>query len=67
MSIAAIANWSANFVVAVSFLTLKNAMGNMGVFFMFGGLTLVALLYFYRRVPETKGRSLQELEQELAG
>ena len=66
MSIAAIANWSANFVVAVSFLTLKNAIGNMGVFFLFAGLTLVALLYFYRRVPETKGRSLQELEQELA-
>jgi sugar porter (SP) family MFS transporter len=65
MSIAAIANWSANFVVAVSFLTLKDAIGNMGVFFMFGALTLVALLYFYRRVPETKGRSLQQLEQEL--
>ena len=66
MSIAAIANWSANFVVTVSFLTLKNAIGNTGVFFLFAGLTLVALLYFYRRVPETKGRSLQELERELA-
>jgi sugar porter (SP) family MFS transporter len=67
MSIATIANWSANFVVTVSFLTLKNAIGNVGVFFLFGGLTLVALSYFYFRVPETKGRSLQQLEEELAG
>jgi MFS family permease len=66
MSIATIANWAANFVVTISFLTLKDAIGSMGVFFMFGGLTLVALLYFRARVPETKGRSLQQLEQELA-
>jgi hypothetical protein len=31
------------------------------------GLTLVALLYFWREVPETKGGSLSELEQDLAG
>jgi sugar porter (SP) family MFS transporter len=66
MSIATIANWAANFVVTISFLTLKDAIGSMGVFFMFGGLTLVALVYFRARVPETKGRSLQQLEQELA-
>ena len=65
MSIATIANWSANFLVTVSFLTLKSALGNMGVFFLFAGLTLIALTYFYQRVPETKGRSLQQLEQEL--
>jgi sugar porter (SP) family MFS transporter len=65
MSIATIANWAANFVVTISFLTLKNALGNMGVFFLFGGLTLVALAYFRLKVPETKGVSLQQLEREL--
>jgi sugar porter (SP) family MFS transporter len=67
MSVATIANWSANFVVTISFLTIKNAIGGMGVFLLFGSLTVVALLYFWRKVPETKGRSLQELEQELTG
>jgi sugar porter (SP) family MFS transporter len=67
MSVATIANWSANFVVTISFLTIKNAIGGMGVFMLFGSLTLVALLYFWREVPETKGRSLQQLEQDLAG
>jgi Sugar (and other) transporter len=67
MSVATIANWAANFVVTVSFLTIKNAIGAMGVFLLFGSLTLVALLYFWREVPETKGRSLQEIERDLAG
>jgi sugar porter (SP) family MFS transporter len=65
MSVATIANWSANFLVTVSFLTIKNAIGGMGVFLMFGSLTLVALVYFFAKVPETKGRSLQDLEQDL--
>jgi hypothetical protein len=34
---------------------------------MFGSRILAALAYFSRKVPETKGRSLQELEQELTG
>ena len=67
MSVATIANWSANFVVTISFLTLKNAIGDIGVFLLFGGLTVVALGYFYQKVPETKGRSLQQLEQQLTG
>jgi sugar porter (SP) family MFS transporter len=67
MSVATMANWGANFLVTVSFLTLLNAISGVGVFFLFGFLTLVALAYFWRKVPETKGRSLQEIERELTG
>jgi sugar porter (SP) family MFS transporter len=66
MSVASMANWAANFLVTVSFLTLLNAIGGIGVFFLFGFLTLVALGYFWRRVPETRGRSLQQIERDLA-
>ncbi len=65
MSVASMANWAANFVVTVSFLTLLGAIGGSGAFFLFGFLTLVALAYFWRKVPETKGRSLQEIERDL--
>ena len=41
--------------------------GGMEVFLIFGSLTLGALLYFWLTVPETKGRSLQELEEDLVG
>jgi sugar porter (SP) family MFS transporter len=67
MSVATMANWGANFVITISFLTLLSAIGGVGVFFLFGFLTLVALGYFWRRVPETKGRSLQEIERQLTG
>jgi sugar porter (SP) family MFS transporter len=66
MSVASMANWGANFVVTISFLTLLSAIGGSGAFFLFGFLTLVALAYFWRKVPETKGRSLQEIERDLA-
>jgi sugar porter (SP) family MFS transporter len=65
MSVATIANWAANFVVTISFLTLLSAIGGTGVFFLYAFLTLVALFYFNKMVPETKGRSLQEIEREL--
>jgi sugar porter (SP) family MFS transporter len=65
MSLATIANWGANFVVTVSFLTLLNAIGNAWTFLLFGGLSVLALGYFRRYVPETKNRSLQDLEHDL--
>ncbi|MGH9094177.1 MAG: sugar porter family MFS transporter [Acidimicrobiales bacterium] len=65
MSVATIANWLANFVVTVSFLTLLGAIKSAGTFFLFGALTLVALFYFSRRVPETKNQSLQEIERQV--
>jgi sugar porter (SP) family MFS transporter len=65
MSVATMANWGANFVVAVSFLTLLSAIGNAGTFFLFAGLSVVALVYFQQQVPETKNRSLQDIERDL--
>ena len=48
-----------DFVVAISFLTLLNTISNAGTFFLLGFFSLVALTYFWRRVPETKGLSLR--------
>jgi MFS family permease len=66
MSIATIANWGANFVVAVSFLTLLNAISGAGTFFLMGFLTLVAVTYFWKKVPETRGLTLEEIERTMA-
>src|ERR1019366_4185645 len=65
MSIATIANWGANFVVAVSFLTLLNTISNAGTFFLLGFLSVVAVAYFWRKVPETEGLTLEEIEREM--
>ncbi len=65
MSVATIGNWAANFVVTISFLTILNAIGGAAIFALFGFLSLIALGYFWRKVPETKGRTLQEIEHDL--
>jgi Sugar (and other) transporter len=46
-------------------VTLLSAIGNAGTFFLFAGLSIVALAYFQRQVPETKNRSLQDIERDL--
>jgi SP family myo-inositol transporter-like MFS transporter 13 len=63
MGIAAVANWSANLLVASTFLTLSDAIGAVATFWLFGLLSACAAGFVYRRVPETKGRSLEEIEQ----
>jgi hypothetical protein len=65
MSVATIANWAANFVVTVSFLTILNAVGGAAVFSGFGAISLLALWYFSKKVPETKERTLQQIEHDL--
>ena len=66
MSIATIANWAANFVVAASFLTLLNAISNAGTFLLMGVVSVYAVVYFWRKVPETEGRTLEEIERDMA-
>jgi Sugar (and other) transporter len=45
---------------------MLDALGGVGTFFVFAFLNLVALGYFWHKVPETKGRSLQQIERDLA-
>lgn len=65
MSLATMTNWGANFVVTISFLTILGAIHGAGTFFLFAALSLFAVVYCIRRVPETKGESLQQIEREL--
>ncbi|MDQ2727711.1 MAG: sugar porter family MFS transporter [Actinomycetota bacterium] len=67
MSVATFANWAANFVVTISFLTLLSAITDAGTFFLFGFLSLVAVFYFWRRVPETKGLRLEDIGAQIEG
>ena len=54
--------WGTNFVVSLTFLTLANAMGNYGVFFLYAAIVFVSGFYFYFTVPETSGLSLHEIQ-----
>jgi SP family galactose:H+ symporter-like MFS transporter len=63
MSIATFANWGLNLVVAVTFLTLVGALGRPDTFWLYAVIGLGAWLFIYRLVPETRGRSLEEIEE----
>jgi sugar porter (SP) family MFS transporter len=65
MSVCTIANWGANFLVAQTFLTLSGAISRSGVFFLYAGLAVLSIAFFATRVPETKDRSLEELQEQL--
>jgi len=54
-------------LIALFFMSLnKSVVGNAGTFWMFGGFCLVSFIFTYYVVPETKGKSLEELENDLA-
>lgn len=63
MSIATFANWGLNLVVAVTFLTLVDVLGRPEAFWLYAVIGLAAWFFIYRLAPETKGRSLEEIEE----
>ncbi len=67
MSIAALCNWGSNFIVALIFPVLLATFGGAGSFWLFAALGIVAWILVYFMVPETKGRTLEEIEAVLRG
>ncbi len=65
--VSALSNWGANFVVAQAFLPLVSIVGRTAVFWGIAGICLVAAAFIYFMVPETKGRSLEQIEADLRG
>ncbi len=66
MSTASVANWGSNLAVTLIFLDLVRALGSGGTFLLFAVLTLAAIVFTWRFVPETRGRSLEQIESDLA-
>lgn len=62
MSVATVVNWGMNLVVAVTFLTLVGAVGHAVTFWIYGVITIGAWLFIYKLVPETKGKTLEQIE-----
>jgi len=65
MSVCTIANWGANFLVAQTFLSLSDAITRQGVFFLYAALAVASVALFAKWVPETKGRSLEQIQNDL--
>ncbi len=62
MSIATSVLWACCILVSNTFLTLIHALGAAGAFAVYAGICAVAAVFFFR-LPETRGHSLEEIEQ----
>lgn len=55
-------NWFFNFAVSLTFLPLIDFAGQSGAFWFYGAVGLLTLWFCWKFVPETKGRSLEQIE-----
>jgi len=63
MSIGSLAHWGFNAIIAFTFLKLVNAVGPDFTFWLYAAICVAGLIWGYFYIPETKGRSLEEIEQ----
>ena len=57
--------WIGSSTLTYTFPLLNKSLGSYGTFWIYSLVCLCGFLFFFRRLPETKGKSLEELEREL--
>ncbi len=65
MATCTFALWTGCCTLTFSFPSLNASLGSSGTFWIYSAICLCGFLFFLRRCPETKGKSLEQLEQEL--
>jgi SP family sugar porter-like MFS transporter len=65
MSIATFSLWTACFILTYSFPLLNKWLKASGTFWLYGFICLSGFLFILKKLPETKGKSLEEIEHEL--
>ena len=62
MSVATVVNWSVNLLVALTFLSLVGLVVESATFWLYAALAAGAVVFTWSLVPETKGKTLEEIE-----
>lgn len=57
--------WVASFLLTYTFPILNEGLGASGTFWIYGGICVAGFLFIRSQLPETKGKSLEEIEKEL--
>ena len=65
MSVCTFALWAACFILTYTFPMLNSGLGAAGTFWLYGLICLSGGIFVVFRLPETKGKSLEEIEKEL--
>ncbi len=64
MSVAVTALWIACFVLTYTFPWLNATLGSAGTFWLYAGICVFGALYVARNLPETKGKTLEQIERD---
>ncbi len=65
MALATFALWVACFILTYTFPLLNQSLGAAGTFWLYAGICLAGFFFILTKLPETKGKSLEEIEHEL--
>jgi sugar porter (SP) family MFS transporter len=65
MAVCTMFNWGLNFAISYTFLTLTGAITKQGTFWLYAFFGVCALAFFLTLVPETKDRSLEQIQADL--
>jgi sugar porter (SP) family MFS transporter len=65
MSVAVVALWVACFVLTYTFPVLNTTLGAAGTFWLYGAICIIGGVFVFAKLPETSGRTLEEIERDL--
>lgn len=65
VSIAVSALWIASFILTFTFPLILGTIGSAATFWLYAAICFIGFVFIWRRVPETKGRTLEQIEQQL--
>ncbi len=65
MSVATASLWIACFVLTYTFPLLNKGIGPAGTFWLYAAICVAGFFFIERRLPETKGKTLEDIEKEL--
>ncbi len=63
MAMATLALWIACFILTFTFPLLNSGLGAAGTFWVYAGICILGFIFILKRLPETKGKSLEEIEK----
>ncbi len=67
MSLAVMALWIACFILTYTFPIMNKSLGAAGTFWTYALVCAAGFLFILRKLPETKGKTLEEIERQIAG
>jgi sugar porter (SP) family MFS transporter len=67
MSVCVSSLWIACFVLTFTFPILNKQLGSAGTFWIYAGICVAGFVFIKLFLPETKGKTLEEIEKELVG